>query len=178
MKRDRGRRRRLAGHRPIYQQPSNRLLLRLLVAQGTQTGLALRTLASKVGVSYSMMAKWRADEALIARSSDEVLDAIGRFLGMPTILVRLLAGAMTLDDFRWPGDESIELTMVGHLLRPPGDRLPGRIDEAAIQHHRLLAMAAMLDGRWEQGGQYFQRTQRWLEDAAEILLEEGATHRE
>src|SRR5690606_27715349 len=102
MTNDRGRRRHLTSQRPTYQQPSNRLLLALLMTQGRRTGLTLKQLASRVGVSYSMVTKWGTGEALIARSSDEVLGAMGSFLGVPTVLIRLLSGALTLDDFRWP----------------------------------------------------------------------------
>ncbi len=174
----RGRKRRLSGRSFPSIKPGNQILLRLLTAYASRAGLTLRQLASRLGVTYSMIDKWRSEEALMARSSDEVLNAIAKLLGVPPVLVRLVSGALDLDAFLWPGDKAIDRYMIRRLTQPQGDWLTPRPNDAVAQRHRLLYLAAMLQGEWEHGAKYLERTQRWLEEWEEPFTGGGTTDRE
>lgn len=138
MTKGRGRRRHLASRKLAPLQPSNELLLRLLQAYATRRGLSLTQLAAKLGVTYSMVDKWRSGDSLLARSSEEVVTAISKLLGVPQLFVRVMAGALTLDAFSWPGDRSIEASVLRQIVQAQGDWLTGKVPHGVAQRHRLL----------------------------------------
>ena len=114
----------------------------------------------------------------MARSSGEVLNAIAKLLGVPPVLVRVISGALDLDAFLWPGDRSINQDLMRQLAQHRSDWLAPRSSDEEIQRQRLLCLAAILQGDWEHGAKYLERTQRWLEEWAEPVAGDGATDRE
>lgn len=83
-------------------------LLRALVSEATRRGDTLAALAKELGVTYERLAQWRRNDALIAKAHRSVHEKAATYLGLPTILVLLLAGLAELNDFVWPGKDPLK----------------------------------------------------------------------
>jgi hypothetical protein len=77
-------------------------LLRALVSEATRRGDTLATLARELGVTYERLAQWRRNDAFIAKAHRSVHENAAAYLGLPTMLVLLMAGFAGLNDFVWP----------------------------------------------------------------------------
>jgi len=85
--------------RVLTPRMEDQLLLRLLLVESTGRGESLAQLAAHLGVSYRHVAQWRRNEYHIANASRPVLEAAGRYLKVPTVIVLCLAGIIGLADF-------------------------------------------------------------------------------
>lgn len=83
-------------------------LVRLLVAEAARRGDTLVMLAENLGISYSRLTQWRRKEASMANAHRSVHFNAAAYLGLPTALVVVLAGVVTLTDFIWPSPDSLE----------------------------------------------------------------------
>lgn len=92
-------------------------LLRVLVAEATRRGDTLASLAKTLGVTYSRLAQWRRNEAAISHANRDVHENAGRYLGIPTVLVLIMAGMAGLNDFVWPGEDSLNDRVARSLER-------------------------------------------------------------
>ena len=54
------------------------------------------------------MAQWRRNDALIAKANRSVLEKAATYLGLPTVLVLLMAGLAGLDDFVRPSRDPLK----------------------------------------------------------------------
>ncbi len=153
-----GRRRKLSTKDTGELERRNALVVQLLLREGEIRGLTLNQTAHSVGISYSMLDKWRRADALVARSSKEVQDAVAAFLGVPTTFVLLLTGALTPKSFMFPTTETRPVAMGLEISRAA----EGESVEAARQREMLLRMAAMLAGKWEHADVYETLTRDWL----------------
>ena len=66
-------------------------LLSALVSEATRRGDTLAALAKQLGVTYERLAQWRRNDALIAKANRSVLEKAATYLGLPTVLVLLMA---------------------------------------------------------------------------------------
>lgn len=82
-------------------------LLRVLVAEATRRGDTLASLAKSLGVTYARLAQWRRNEAAISHANRDVHQNAGRYLGIPTVLVLIMAGMAGLNEFVWPGEGTL-----------------------------------------------------------------------
>jgi len=92
-------------------------LLRILVAEATKRGETLASLAKTLGVTYERLAQWRRNEALISNAHRNVHAKAAQYLGLPTVLVLMLAGTVGLPEFVWPGDGSLNVRVNRELER-------------------------------------------------------------
>ena len=108
-----------AGTRSKAQQGSRdeQALLRALVAQATLRGETLGGLAKALGVSYERLAQWRRGEADIRNAQTSVHVKAGQYLGMPTVLIMVLAGIISLEQFVWPAKDSLPQRLAQELER-------------------------------------------------------------
>ena len=83
-------------------------LLSALVSEATRRGDTLAALAKQLGVTYERLAQWRRNDALIAKANRSVLEKAATYLGLPTVLVLLMAGLAGLDDFVWPSRDPLK----------------------------------------------------------------------
>jgi transcriptional regulator with XRE-family HTH domain len=83
-------------------------LLRVLVAEATRRGDTLASLAKTLGVTYARLAQWRRNEAAISHAKRDVHENAGRYLGIPTVLVLIMAGIAGLNEFVWPSEDSLK----------------------------------------------------------------------
>ena len=92
-------------------------LLRVLVAEATRRGDTLASLAKTLGVTYARLAQWRRNEANISHANRDVHENAGKYLGIPTVLVLIMAGMAGLNDFVWPGEDSLNDRVARSLER-------------------------------------------------------------
>ena len=110
-------------------------LLRILVAQATRRGDTLSGLAKALGVSYERLAQWRRNEAKISRATRSVHEKAAKYLGLSTVIVLTLAGTISLQDFVWPGRDSVQARVgleIARLRQDPflGAFVPAELAEA------------------------------------------------
>ena len=77
-------------------------LLRILVAEAARRGDTLASLAKSLGVTYERLAQWRRNESAIRNAHGSVHEKAGEYLGLPTVLILVMAGTIGLDQFVWP----------------------------------------------------------------------------
>lgn len=111
-------------------------LLRVLVAEATRRGDTLSSLAKTLGVTYERLAQWRRSESDIGNAHHAVHENAAKYLGLPTVLVLVLAGAITLDQFVWPQKGSVSERVareIERLRRHPfvGPFVPSELASAA-----------------------------------------------
>ena len=108
-----------AGTRSQAQQGSRdvQALLRALVTQATRRGETLGGLAKALGVSYERLAQWRRGEADIRNAQASVHVKAGQYLGLPTVLVLVMAGVISLDQFVWPAKDTLPQRLAQELER-------------------------------------------------------------
>lgn len=92
-------------------------LLRALVAQATRRGETLGGLAQALGVSYERLAQWRRGVADIRSAHASVHIRAGQYLGLPTVLILVLAGVISLEQFVWPAKDALPLRLAQELER-------------------------------------------------------------
>ena len=92
-------------------------LLRALVAEAARRGDTLAALAKALGVSYERLATWRRGDADIGGARVSVHENAARYLGVPTVLVLVMAGTISLEQFIWPQKGAIGDRMARELER-------------------------------------------------------------
>lgn len=92
-------------------------LLRALVAQATRRGETLGGLAKALGVSYERLAQWRRGDADIRSAQASMHIRAGQYLGLPTVLILVLAGVISLEQFVWPAKDALPQRLAQELER-------------------------------------------------------------
>lgn len=92
-------------------------LLRALEAERLRRGETLAQLAKQLGVTYERLAQWRRDAAQISKAHRSVHENAAKYLGCPTVLVLVMSGFIGLNEFLWPGAESLEARIERELHR-------------------------------------------------------------
>lgn len=92
-------------------------LLRALVAQAGRRGDTLSVLARALGVSYERLSQWRRGYADIRSAQASVHVRAGQYLGLPTVLILVLAGVINLEQFVWPAKDALPLRLAQELER-------------------------------------------------------------
>jgi hypothetical protein len=98
-------------------EPREQALLKSLVAQAAKRGETLAGLAKILGVSYERLAQWRRGDADIRTASASVHRRAGAYLGLPTVVVLVLAGVVNLEHFVWPATEALPKRLARELER-------------------------------------------------------------
>nr|WP_315232438.1 hypothetical protein [uncultured Albidiferax sp.] len=92
-------------------------LLRALVAEAIRRGDTLAALAKALGVSYERLATWRRGDADIRSARPSVHQNAARYLGVPTVLILVMAGTISLEQFIWPQKGAMGERMARELER-------------------------------------------------------------
>lgn len=77
-------------------------LIGWLLDECHRRGHTQRDMADELGVTYSYIYQLRCGVRQTQHISSEVAGACGRYLGVPTIVVKVLAGVIPMSDFVWP----------------------------------------------------------------------------
>lgn len=83
-------------------------LLTALIVKAQREGQTMQHLARVLGVSYARLSQWRRGESQISNAKRSVHEHAARYLGLPVILVRVLARDITLSDLLWPEEGDLE----------------------------------------------------------------------
>lgn len=83
-------------------------LIKALIAQAHRRGESLTTMANHLGVSYERFCQWRRTPSSIANANEVVFIKASQYLGVPTILVMVMAGRVELHQFVWPAAATLE----------------------------------------------------------------------
>ncbi|WP_114971143.1 hypothetical protein [Rhodoferax ferrireducens] len=82
-------------------------LVRALVVEAARRGDTLAELAKQLGVTYVRLAQWRRQEADIGKAHASVHELAGQYLGIPTVLVLVMAKKVGLLQLVWPATASL-----------------------------------------------------------------------
>lgn len=85
-----------------------RLLTALILKAGAE-GHSMQHLAEVLDVSYARLNQWRRGESHICNAQRSVHERAARYLGIPVVLVLVLAQSITLPDLFWPDKVGFEL---------------------------------------------------------------------
>ena len=107
-------------------------LLRILVLTAVQRGDTLAALARKLGVTYARLGQWRRGEAAIAAASRSVHLRAAQYLGIPSVLVLVLAGVVQLSDFVMPDAEALDIRIHHELEAMRQDPYVGAFVPSAL----------------------------------------------
>jgi len=90
---------RTAWNLPAPQDPP---LIRLLFKEALRRQHRLVDMSQSLGVTYGYLAQLRSGHRLTENISQQFAEACARYLEVPTALVKLLAGSISMRDFHWP----------------------------------------------------------------------------
>ena len=83
----------------LFSEPA---LIRLLVDQARRRGELLTEMSKHLGVTYGYIAQLRTGHRLTIHISDGFANSCARYLNVPPVLVKLIAGRIMPADFAWP----------------------------------------------------------------------------
>ncbi len=139
-------------------------LLRALLAEAQRRGHNLTELASELGVTYERLAQWRRNDGAIGKAQASVHAAAGEYLGIPTVLVLVLANEIGLMQFVWPAKAPLKERIgmeLEKLRQDPflGGFVPSELATAAPAIQLFVAfLVHELRGQGAQG----EHACRWL----------------
>lgn len=77
-------------------------LIRALLKEASRRGHRMADMAEALDITYGYIAQLRSGHRKPEHVSQTFADACGRYLGVPTALVKLWAGRVSITDFAWP----------------------------------------------------------------------------
>jgi transcriptional regulator with XRE-family HTH domain len=94
-----------------FEQP----LIRALIAHAHRRGESLAELAKHMGVTYERFSQWRRTPSAIANANESVFINAAQYLGVPPILVMVMAKRIELHQFVWPAAGTLEERTIRQL---------------------------------------------------------------
>lgn len=139
-------------------------LLRILVLTAVQRGDTLATVARKLGVTYTRLGQWRRGEAAIAAASKSVHLRAAKYLGIPPVLVLVLAGVVQLSDFVIPDTEALDIRIRNELAAMRQDPYFGAFVPTALAtaQHDVLMFVIFLYREINGSPSSSRRSTQWL----------------
>ena len=107
-------------------------LLAALLRRANELGQKLHELAEALGVTYGYIQQLRSGLRRTEHISGQFAAACAVYLRVPRIVVKLLAGQVTVLDFLWPGPERENCLEAG-LARIKGDPLLGSLMPVGVE---------------------------------------------
>ena len=119
-------------------------LLAWLIDEARQRGITMNDMSAELGVTYGYISQLRTGIRQLSCIGQEFAEASARFLGVPPIVVKLLAGRIRISDFAWP-DEGEGMLVERAFRQLKGDRtasqhLPGDDSSLSFEAKRALVM--------------------------------------
>jgi len=119
-------------------------LLAWLIDEARSRGMSMSELAAELGVTYGYINQLRAGIRQVSCIGQEFADLSARFLGVPTIVVKLLAGRIRMADFAWPheGEEMLVERAYRQMKadRTASQHLPSNDTVLSLEAKRALVM--------------------------------------
>jgi transcriptional regulator with XRE-family HTH domain len=132
---------------------------------------SMQTLAKSLGVTYGYISQLRNGFRSTASISQEFAFASAQYLGVPTVVVKLLAGNIRIRDFMFPNEdeESLLNRALGRVRTDPvvGAALPANVEDLAIEAKRaLVLMYGEASGTDPLGARRLPEIVHWLQRAS------------
>lgn len=148
-------------------------LIQWLLDEARRRRMDLSQMAREVGVTYGYIAQLRAGIRKTSTMSHDFARACAEFLGIPAVLVFLLAGSITIRDFatRALSEQELAERAVRQMRADPHLRatLPVNFEQLNAEGKRALALLyADTSGQDVFGVRQLPEIVRWLKRAAEI----------
>jgi hypothetical protein len=77
-------------------------LMRILIKEANRRGHQLQEMAQALGCTYGYISQLRSGIRQTEHIGQEFAEHAARYLGVPTALVKLMSGRVTIKDFLWP----------------------------------------------------------------------------
>jgi transcriptional regulator with XRE-family HTH domain len=132
-----------------------------------------RQMAEALGVTYGYINQLRSGLRQLKQISDEFAVNCARYLGVPPVVVKMIAGRIPMSDFVFP-HESMETSVdraMAQMLDDPVARhvLPADMSRLSLEAKQsLVAMYLECSGRDLLGARQLPELVRWLQRAATI----------
>ncbi len=136
-------------------------------------GQELRQLAEALGVTYGYINQLRSGLRLTRHISDDFAVSCARYLGVPPVVVKMVAGRIPMSDFVQPHEpleEAMDRAMACMLDDPIARHvLPADLSGLSIEAKQgLVALYIEATGRDVLGVRQLPELVRWLQRAATI----------
>lgn len=146
-------------------------LLGWLLDESIRRGDTQREMADQLGVTYSYIYQLRCGVRQTRHLSSEVACACARYLGVPPVVIKLLAGALPMTDFVWPAqsEETVMDRALDTMKLDPVARtlLPADVKALPLAAKRSLAMMYAESSRQDVFGvRHLPDVLQWLQRAA------------
>lgn len=141
--------------------------------EARRRGLELQEMAAELGVTYGYLNQLRNGIRKTAQISHDFAAACAEFLGVPTVVVLLLAGYLTMRDFstRAQSEEDMVQGALRQMLDDPHFRATVPVDPTGLSmdaKRALVQLYADATGRDVFNLQGLPSIVRWLQRAAEL----------
>ena len=138
-----------------------------------------REMAACLGVTYGYVNQLRSGLRQARHISDDFAVSCAHYLGVPPVVVKMVAGRIPMSDFvtpREPEEDALDRAMAQMLDDPVARRnLPADMSELTLSAKRaLVAMYVEASGRDVFGMHQLPEMVRWLQRAATIHDESEA----
>lgn len=119
-------------------------LLGWLMDEAQLRGQLLNEMASAIGVTYGYINQLRNGIRKVSHISNEFARSCANYLGVPTVVVKLVSGSISLSDFVWPAvDEDMVVERAfQRMLTDPNVRpsLPRNAQKLPVAAKRAMVM--------------------------------------
>ena len=146
-------------------------LLGWLMDEAQLRGQLLNEMASALGVTYGYINQLRNGIRKVSHISNEFARSCANYLGVPTVVVKLVSGSISLSDFAWPAvDEDMVVERAfQRMLSDPNVRpsLPRNAHKLPVPAKRAMVMMyADITGVDIFGARQLPDIVHWLQRAA------------
>ena len=148
-------------------------LLGWLMDEAQLRGQLLNEMAAALGVTYGYINQLRNGIRKVSHISNEFARSCANYLGVPTVVVKLVSGSISLSDFAWPAvDEDMVVERAfQRMLSDPNVRpsLPRNAHKLPVPAKRVMVMMyADITGVDIFGARQLPDIVHWLQRAAII----------
>lgn len=146
-------------------------LLGWLMDEAQLRGQLLNEMASALGVTYGYINQLRNGIRKVSNISNEFARSCANYLGVPTVVVKLVSGSISLSDFAWPAvDEDMVVERAfQRMLSDPNVQpsLPRNAHKLPVPAKRAIVMMyADITGVDIFGARQLPDIVHWLQRAA------------
>jgi hypothetical protein len=125
-------------------------------------------MAACLGVTYGYIHQLRSGVRLVRQIGDDFAVSCARYLGVPPVIVKMVAGRIPMSDFVQPHEsetEALDRAMMQMLDDPVARRsLPAHMHELPLSAKRaLVVMYSEVSGRDVLGLHHLPEMVRWLQ---------------
>lgn len=154
-------------------------LLGWLFEECDRRGQTRLEMTDELGVTYSYIYQLRCGVRQTRHLSSEVAGACARYLGVPPVVVKLLAGVIPMTDFTWPSqseDDVIDRALDSMKSDPVARALlPAEVKSLPLEAKRAFALLySESSGQDVFGARRLPDVLQWLQRAALIHDESEA----